>query len=917
MPLFIIFNTVNYDGIGDFYHLDDIMNALLRNERLKSVNFMIFIYFHEKGSNKNYYRIEHKLNDGLKKNERVQVYFGNMADHKRFMEYPELQAKINDAVKGFIISYDGIPSLVQFYAARWGRVMNLGIKNILPFVFIGEHENKQLPYGTFFFNCRSRSLGLYNDFHSCETVYGLKLKEYTPLRGNEVWNILNKTAPLFANQLLSTVNAVTIDEFIKNNLFIPVYLNTPANLMYFLTFLSKNLIDDTPKNIVIYLSGYTIESTEELLALMKEVRSGVHQPNFKIKDTLCVNASNQYHVSILECHGFTINILSGFYLDDEAYDAVYHLAKIAVVSGDNTLERCISMNILPFYWSTNHAGGKWKTISALRSITQDPALPLSEEARLNFDDFFISSDQWAHSGVPFYYLRPVNIKKMADEWPIVTDYLRKNNNFYHYLEDIIVEDIPPESLINQQQERYLMRNMKKNVKARLKSLAQQRWEEFNRVERENHYSVALALDELTAPFELSSSKYIDYNEMRGCLPESYSSYVRRLKRLSQGLPFSEAQLLKTLEPLTPQKHIVHFRDVVLLLRGIYIDYYPQFISELGIERLQGLLYEYSIQANPYASLHKKLSDGQMKALLLTLGDDIMLVCKHADEQVLMKLINSRLFNSEILIQAISYNEYNMKTFAYVLRHLKIMDALLFLNILGKKVSDIVERTPLSVFVEWVQTKALRRTAELALWDQPESVHLIHALRLKVKALIQENWLMVNKLNLHGIQMKTLNNHLLKKINSQSGSELLFTLRHILDYDNHGDILYTEVFIHKKASMAYAEFVVEHSGTFLTIYSLLLNYIDKREKEPVYTAYTSLFGFFQTGWGVSQQDKLAAANWFQAILTGECSFSSVAYERHQRALNQGRLGKIFNQCDVELLIHPMDKQMIHCSTQTLD
>ena len=179
MPLFFIFNTVNYDSMGDFYHLDDMMNALLRNQRLASVHFMLFIYFDERGSNKNYDRIEHKLNDGLKQHKRVQVYFGNMAEHEQFMASSWLQAKINLAVKWIIISYDGLPSLVQFYAARCSRLMNLSAVNTLPLVFIGEHENNHLPFGITLLNCRSRSLGLYSYFDDTfKSVYGLKLKVF-------------------------------------------------------------------------------------------------------------------------------------------------------------------------------------------------------------------------------------------------------------------------------------------------------------------------------------------------------------------------------------------------------------------------------------------------------------------------------------------------------------------------------------------------------------------------------------------------------------------------------------------------------------------------------------------------------------------------------------------------------------------
>ena len=462
-----------------------------------------------------------------------------------------------------------------------------------------------------------------------------------------------------------------------------------------------------------------------------------------------------------------------------------------------------------------------------------------------------------------------------------------------------------------------MKNMKKKVKARLKSLAQQRWEEFNHAERENHYSVASALNDLTAPFELSQTQSIAYDEMKGCLPDVYSRDVRRLKRLSQGLPFSEEELLKTLESLTPQKHINHFRDVVLLLRGISARYYPQFISELGIKRLHVLIYEYSLEANPFTSLVKRLSADQMKALLLALGDHIMLVCQHADEQALLNLVQSQSFNSNILIESISYNKHDIKTMTYLLRHLSTHDALIFLSALGEKVRGIVECTPAWVYKKWLQTKALTRTVELPLWEAPESACLLDSLRNNVLMLIKKNWLETNGLNLPSIPMDALDNELLKKINA-CGGKILFTLRDLSFYEHTNDVppcLYTEIFIHEKSTRAHAECIVKNAESFLMIYASLLTYIETRKKEADYTTHTSVFGFFKTGWGVSQQDKLAAAHWFKAVLTGECVFSTNTYEQHLRALNQGRLGQIFNQDGVKMLTHPVGKPMINRATQT--
>ena len=81
-------------------------------------------------------------------------------------------------------------------------------------------------------------------------------------------------------------------------------------------------------------------------------------------------------------------------------------------------------------------------MKALQDITQNPCLPLTPEARMSFNHFFISTERWANLGKPFRYRGPLNFPLMIKEWPIVTDYLRKNKNFYLHLDKIMLVDLP-------------------------------------------------------------------------------------------------------------------------------------------------------------------------------------------------------------------------------------------------------------------------------------------------------------------------------------------------------------------------------------------------------------------------------------------------------------------------------------------
>jgi hypothetical protein len=381
--------------------------------------------------------------------------------------------QINAAIRGLVISFEGLgenqygeslESLVGTYAL----VCKPAIQKI-PFTFIGEHEFthstcRELSLAV---STNSRSLGLYENQYGNEheelvggTTYGLKLKEHIPLKATQAWGILQEKAPLFCNAFCPSTTPINIKQYLHDTLFIPVYLNHQSKLLPFLCFLSNHLIEETPKNMVIHLSGFKIESQDAYDNLWKkgdlpyQLEKGYYHPNFKITEIKSMDENNQQHAITFKCLTFDVNItlLSGFYLDDTAYDAFYQLAKVALVSGDNSLEQCISMNVLPFYWSSNHSENKWRTVRALQRITQDPKLDLTQEARDLFHAFFNISRREAVINTPFWYEKldenPLAFPKMIKAWHLVTEYLRENKNFYNQLENIVLETMSAEARLH-------------------------------------------------------------------------------------------------------------------------------------------------------------------------------------------------------------------------------------------------------------------------------------------------------------------------------------------------------------------------------------------------------------------------------------------------------------------------------------
>ena len=446
MTTMLVFNTVFQDGIGDFFHFEDLMQSLLTNEKLNHIEILAFVYFNEGGTLNNYRIIQEKLINGLKLSPRIKVFFGYLKDHKEFITDPILQETMKTAVKGFVVSLNDL-KLVNIYKNSCNA-----IGADIPLIFIGEHEKIDCNFIKDLIpksHTRIKSLGLSSD------AFGLKIKEHIPIHPHEALDNLNAHAPVFCEALTRSFG-LDLSQCLQQNIFIPVYLNRPTQLMQFLCFITNNLIEEEPKSIVIHLSGLKIKSIQNLnnIEIPTKIKGAYHR-NFTIQSINEIDSER--HVITLNKDHYTCKIFSGFYLNDIAYEAFYHLSNIALASGDTSLERCISMNILPFYWSTNHHFcDKWKTVAALQTITQNPAIEITEEARQSFKNFFASKLQEASQELAFYYPEPINVAQMVKEWPIVTAWLRANRNFYNQWETIVLENtiaIENFEIVRKQEER--------------------------------------------------------------------------------------------------------------------------------------------------------------------------------------------------------------------------------------------------------------------------------------------------------------------------------------------------------------------------------------------------------------------------------------------------------------------------------
>jgi hypothetical protein len=439
MPKYVIFNTINSDGVGDFTHFEDILKMLLDNSKFKHVEFISIVCFQSSGLESNYVRIGDKLN-ALG----VRFFYGKNDYHTRLSSDFAVQKLLNEVDQVILISYDSIFELYEPY-----------VKQGVPIKYIGDHEGAQ-DLTSFIcamfktgrdMNYKQRSLGL------SRKCYGIKIQQGSYLSVDEAWDTIKKSDPAFSTQLLACTQSSDFKTFSDNCVLIPAYFNITSDFFSFLYLFGTNdhFVD---KDIIIYHSGRSLDGYTE-----GEAWNAFINNMFKdtvVKQIEMINPGNDSEIIAYENQAGlkNIKILYGFNLSDVSYNAMYQLAKIAGVSGDNTLERCISMNILPYYWSTN-AFLKIPTLSALQQITQLPELNLSQEVKDSYNIFFdpylrlsfhsnmVDSN---HSSTKPNKYKSLNFQKMIEAWPTITSYLKQNKNFYNNLENIIVESISIKSL---------------------------------------------------------------------------------------------------------------------------------------------------------------------------------------------------------------------------------------------------------------------------------------------------------------------------------------------------------------------------------------------------------------------------------------------------------------------------------------
>jgi hypothetical protein len=409
MPLTHLFVTVMNDGMGDFSHFVDIYKAIINNHHLNKIVFTPVVYVTGTDDAK-----LKRINNVLRSLNIPKYFLGNDTTFaEQFHKNQDLINSLKNTDQIIFISADRIYLNYKKY---------INPKALLK--TINEHEGQvalDVP------NSKKRSLGL------GDKCYGIKISDVKPLSLNQSESFIKMSDPDFYKDLLHYTNSINFKELNSKNVFVPAYFNNITNGFHeFLSFIAKQYpYKQDKKDLIIYFSGCDLFEDEIGQACL---RGCAKSSDIRIEVIRNKKDNEVFNPNALS----VIRIFTEYYLTDLSYQAIFSCAKIAGVSGDNTLEYSVSQGVLPFYYSTNF-GSKQQTFRELQKISQLEELPMSTEARLSFYTYFSPEN---YKSLTKGSLTSTNLLAMIDGWSQIASYLKKHKNFYNHLERIILDDLP-------------------------------------------------------------------------------------------------------------------------------------------------------------------------------------------------------------------------------------------------------------------------------------------------------------------------------------------------------------------------------------------------------------------------------------------------------------------------------------------
>lgn len=484
MPSIILFNYVHYDGIGDFQHLRDLtkeIHPLALEAGIEVVPLILCSAKHKELVKKQLDDLNLHLKPFIFTMDKRSPSVEEL--NQKFAYFVandiELQHSLNDALTIFQIStaatkYQKDTLLAHCYPNI--PIVNIpehsGLRTVASYSdFPRDFDQEYYLSGKK--NINDRWLGLPESLES-PLKYGIKLQPPLDLSKEEA--LLTFTDQNYVHTLLKKEGTEPIEqneltEFLNRTQIIPAYLQDYESIVKFILYCIEHE-KNSDKEMLFHIHNFNefFNSRLRCEASVKELRSECY--SFPTMDIRGKNvALPRLENALLTDDGFqkynfddiainielnvngdtrtitygsaptkkTVRILTGFYLEDEDYNKLYHLAdSIVGISGDNTLEKALSHNKLPFLQSLNKFTFE-SAMRALYAISIDCLPEASPQLKQYLSHYFLSKNMRLDCTERREELLQVDWNELHTAWATISDSLRKNYNFYNHLKNIFYE----------------------------------------------------------------------------------------------------------------------------------------------------------------------------------------------------------------------------------------------------------------------------------------------------------------------------------------------------------------------------------------------------------------------------------------------------------------------------------------------
>ncbi|KTD70197.1 hypothetical protein Lste_0801 [Legionella steelei] len=486
----VIFNYIHYDGIGDFNHLLDFAKEFTPQAEKLGIKIILLVVSTAHREKLVKQRLQtilpalkaHVLELGESSGDKAIQEFSNFIQNNLelkselsttcsiFQISTSMAKAQKDAILSFCPSEIPVITIPEITGLRTSA-LNLPLSHIDP-----RDEMTQIDLKTQ--NINTRYLGL----QKVPYQYGLKIRSHCLLSLMALENRnffkhvtgLNDSAPITPED---------ISKMLAKTQLVPAYLQDWDSINRFLSFCIQRFQISNQEHLVIYLNNIRHNNRTGVFSVVPHILLDAEEILFLEEnqfDDLIIKRKNKQYLPFMEeqlifgslflfarnsnisaieinvngnirrinyspttiCNPpKVVSILTDFNLNDTDYDLLIENASdIVGVSGDNTIEKALSYNKLPFLQPNNKEN--FESVMRLLGHLAKLYLPIdTPNLHKDFEAFFCNKMMRLDKPECFTNLLEIDIRSLYKVWPAVVEGLRQNYNIFNQIHAIFYEPL--------------------------------------------------------------------------------------------------------------------------------------------------------------------------------------------------------------------------------------------------------------------------------------------------------------------------------------------------------------------------------------------------------------------------------------------------------------------------------------------